>query len=274
MRAFTAFALLVTLTASANARCSCEQSPALEVFPDSSTPPAHHDQNGFVAGYRTLCVRVCDGYYFPISYATNRSHFKIDAAVCQSMYPPGEASLYVHRTTGEDATQAVSAFGGKPLASESFAFAYRSAYDKACAALLHSGSGALVSVNRPSAPANVTTVATMTPLSIPLIAKLARLRAIAASAVPANSDWDAKLGDLRAAVDRPVIGAGVRIVGPAYDASLVSTEGEPPKSAQPEVLALPTDNHPVAASILPNPFDFFVKRSAVVPPDTDAQPAN
>jgi hypothetical protein len=221
-------------------------------------------------------VRVCDGYYFPISYATNRSQFKIDAAVCQSTYPPGEASLYVHRTTGEDATQAVSAFGGKPLASESFAFAYRSAYDKACAALLRSGSGALVSVNRPSVPENVTTTATMTPLSLPQIAKLAKLRAIAASAVSASSDGDAKLGDAPAAVDRPVNAAGVRIVGPAYDAaSLASTEGEPPKSAQPEVPALPTDNHPVAASILPNPVDFFfVKRSAVVPPDPDAQPVN
>jgi hypothetical protein len=205
-------------------------------------------------------VRICDGYYFPISYATNRSHFKIDAAVCQSTYPPGEASLYVHRTAGEDATQAVAAFGGKPLAS----------------GLLHSGSGALVSVNRPSVPENVTTAATMTPLSLPQIAKLAKLRAIAASAVSASSDGDAKLGDVAAAVDRPVDGAGVRIVGPAYDdASLASTEGEPPKSAQPEVPALPTDNHPVAASILPNPLDFFfVKRSAVVPPDPDAQPVN
>jgi hypothetical protein len=223
-------------------------------------------------------VRVCDGYYFPISYATNRRHFNIDAAACQSMYPPGEASLYVHRTTGEDATQAVSAFGGKPLAGESFAFAYRSVYDKACAGLLRSGSGALVSVNRPSVPENVTTAtaATMTPLSLPQIAKLAKLRAIPASAVSASSDGDAKSGDVAAAVDGPVDGAGVRIVGPAYDeALLASTEGEPPKSAKPEVPELPTDNHPVAASILPNPLDFFFsKHRAVVSPDTDAQPAN
>ena len=128
MRALTAFALLVTLTAPASARCSCEQSPALGlVVPDSLPPPAHHYQNGprphqltggLAGAYRTLCVRVCDGYYFPISYATNRSHFNIDAAVCQSMYPPGEASLYVHRTTGEDARQAVSPETGEPLAEK------------------------------------------------------------------------------------------------------------------------------------------------------------
>jgi len=46
---------------------------------------------GLANTYRTLCVRSCDGYYFPISYATGRGRFKTDAAVCASMYPPGEA---------------------------------------------------------------------------------------------------------------------------------------------------------------------------------------
>src|SRR6516162_6835687 len=153
MRALTAFALLVTLTAPASARCSCEQSPSLDA-PDlsPSPPPAHHYQSGDASAYRTLCVRVCDGYYFPISYATDRSHFNIDAAVCQAMYPPGEASLYVHRTTGEDARQAVSPETGEPLAEESFAFAYRSIYDKSCAALFCSGSGPLISLSKPPVP--------------------------------------------------------------------------------------------------------------------------
>ena len=48
--------------------------------------------------YRTLCVRACDGYYFPISYSTPSSRFKIDASVCEALYPPGEAELFVHRT--------------------------------------------------------------------------------------------------------------------------------------------------------------------------------
>ena len=48
--------------------------------------------------YRTLCVRACDGFYFPISYSTPRSRFEIDASVCQALYPPVEATLYVHRT--------------------------------------------------------------------------------------------------------------------------------------------------------------------------------
>lgn len=34
--------------------------------------------------YRTMCVRLCDGAYFPISYATTRDRFAHDEAVCAS----------------------------------------------------------------------------------------------------------------------------------------------------------------------------------------------
>jgi len=40
---------------------------------------------GIVAGgYRTLCVRLSDGYYWPISYATSRGRFAKDTRVCNS----------------------------------------------------------------------------------------------------------------------------------------------------------------------------------------------
>lgn len=34
--------------------------------------------------YKTMCVRLCDGAYFPISFATTREHFARDEAVCAS----------------------------------------------------------------------------------------------------------------------------------------------------------------------------------------------
>jgi len=257
MRAFIAFALLVILTASASARCSCEQSPALEVVPDSLPPPVHHDQSGVASAYRTLCVRVCDGYYFPISYATNRSHFNIDAAVCQSMYPPGEASLYVHRTTGEDARQAVSPETGEPLAEESFAFAYRSIYDKSCAALFCSGSGPLISLSKPPVPESEANAAMVeSPVQVG----------------PGPEQVTASTADVHVKAD------GIRTVGPAYyyePSYLASTSGEPPKLTVPEVADPPvvsTEAPPVAASIIPNPLDFFRKRKPVPPPEPAAEP--
>jgi hypothetical protein len=87
--------------------------------------------------YRTLCVRSCDGYYFPISFATTKQRFKKDRAVCQSNYPPGQAELYVHRIPGEDVEKMVS-LAGAPYAKKPFAFAYRREYIPACAALLRS----------------------------------------------------------------------------------------------------------------------------------------
>ena len=38
--------------------------------------------------YKTLCVRICDGYYFPISNDTDRNRLSVDAGVCKSMYAP------------------------------------------------------------------------------------------------------------------------------------------------------------------------------------------
>ncbi len=62
--------------------------------------------------YRTLCVRTCDGYYFPVSYSTVPSKFADDERLCQRMCPATEAVLYTHRNPGEDVTRAVSATGG------------------------------------------------------------------------------------------------------------------------------------------------------------------
>ena len=62
------------------------------------TPPGDYPQIGG-SGYRTLCVRTCDGYYFPISYSTNASHFADDEATCQKQCPATEAILFSHRNS-------------------------------------------------------------------------------------------------------------------------------------------------------------------------------
>jgi hypothetical protein len=229
--------------------------------------------------YRTLCVRTCDGYYFPISYATIRSRFKTDAAVCESMYPPGEAALYVHHTTGEDATRAVSAVTGTPLAQESFAFAYRSSFDHACSALFRSGSGAQISVTKPPAPDSAVAASLVTPVALQRRGKQPKVPDAAATGeMPANLDPGVQSAEASDAVR--VTADGVRTVGPAYyygPSYLASTGGEPPKLAKPDVPDPPvmsTDTPPVAASILPNPLNFFRKHKSVPPPEPAPEPAN
>jgi hypothetical protein len=81
--------------------------------------------------YRTLCVRTCDGYYFPISYSALPSKFDEDSKACQAMCPASEAALYSHRNPGEDVAQAVS-IAGRPYTELPNAFAYRKTFNPSC----------------------------------------------------------------------------------------------------------------------------------------------
>jgi hypothetical protein len=74
--------------------------------------------------YHTVCVRACDGYYFPISYSTVPSRFSDDARSCQRLCPAAEAELYSFRNPGEDMEQAV-AISGQAYTALPNAFRYR-----------------------------------------------------------------------------------------------------------------------------------------------------
>ena len=68
--------------------------------------------DGLPAGtFQTVCVRTCDGYYFPISYSTVSSRFADDERSCQRLCPAAEVALYSYRNPGEGMEQAVSVSG-------------------------------------------------------------------------------------------------------------------------------------------------------------------
>lgn len=81
--------------------------------------------------FRTICVRSCDGYYFPISYATTPERFRDDEQACQRMCPAAEVSLYTYHNPGEEVAQAVS-LNGAPYTALPNAFSYRKALTPAC----------------------------------------------------------------------------------------------------------------------------------------------
>jgi hypothetical protein len=74
--------------------------------------------------YHTVCVRACDGFYFPISYSTVPSRFTDDAHACQRLCPAAEAELYSFHNPGEDMEQALS-ISGQPYTALPNAFRYR-----------------------------------------------------------------------------------------------------------------------------------------------------
>ena len=73
--------------------------------------------------YRTLCVRPCDGYYFPISQATGVMGLSADAERCTAACG-GEARLFYHPNPGGDVADMLD-FGGRSYASYPNAFKYR-----------------------------------------------------------------------------------------------------------------------------------------------------
>lgn len=97
----------------------------------SSGGGGYSTAEGASGTFRTICVRTCDGYYYPISYATSPARFRDDEQTCQRTCPAAQVSLYTYRNPGEDVAQAVS-LGGAPYSSLPTAFRYRQQYDKAC----------------------------------------------------------------------------------------------------------------------------------------------
>jgi hypothetical protein len=81
--------------------------------------------------YRTLCVRTCDGFYFPISYSTVPTKFADDERLCQQLCPAAGAILFSHRNPGEDVTRAVSS-SGRLYSELPTAFSYRKQFNPAC----------------------------------------------------------------------------------------------------------------------------------------------
>jgi hypothetical protein len=88
---------------------------------------------GFSPGgsYRTICVRSCDGFYYPISYATTPSRFGEDEQKCRQSCPAAEATLFAYPNPGGDVTQAMSV-SGQAYTSLPNAFRYRQMLDPNC----------------------------------------------------------------------------------------------------------------------------------------------
>src|SRR6202000_3207514 len=81
--------------------------------------------------YRTVCVRSCDGGYFPVSFATTPARFPDDEKTCKALCPATEASLYAYRNPGEDMNQAVS-ISGQPYSASPNAFKFRQEFNPTC----------------------------------------------------------------------------------------------------------------------------------------------
>jgi hypothetical protein len=90
---------------------------------DEERPPV-------VSTYRTVCVRLCDGYYFPISFAVTSDRLDRDRNVCASRCG-AQGRLFVHRSM-DTSTDDMVDLQGRPYRNLPTAFLYRTEYVPTC----------------------------------------------------------------------------------------------------------------------------------------------
>ena len=99
-----------------------------EIQPEEPQAPISRylDPNGT---YRSICVRLCDGFFYPISEHAYGGRLTQDATQCQSNCA-APAELYVYRP-GAGPEQAIS-LSGSAYTDLAVAFKYRKEYVKGC----------------------------------------------------------------------------------------------------------------------------------------------
>jgi hypothetical protein len=82
------------------------------------------------AGGKAVCVRSCDGAFFPVSYAASSNRLDSLAEMCRALCPNTEVTLYTYPVTGE-IEQAVSINGARYMDSPT-ALRFRKVFDPSC----------------------------------------------------------------------------------------------------------------------------------------------
>jgi hypothetical protein len=102
---------------------SQEEEPALPETPIYRSI----DPNG---RYRSVCVRLCDGFFYPISFSTYAANLAQEAERCQSSCA-APAELYVYRNPGQEIEQAIS-LNGAAYMDLPVALKFRKTYVNGC----------------------------------------------------------------------------------------------------------------------------------------------
>lgn len=81
--------------------------------------------------YRTVCVRKCDGFFWPVSFSTIPGNFSADEAACRSSCPGMDVGLYTYRRPGGSLEEAVTP-QGEPYGRLENAYLFRSKFVEDC----------------------------------------------------------------------------------------------------------------------------------------------
>jgi len=77
------------------------------------------------AGLQTVCVRTCDGGFFPMTTNATPLNFQQDASACARMCPDVTTELYYRYLPYQESSEMVSAATGQRYSGMPYAFAFR-----------------------------------------------------------------------------------------------------------------------------------------------------
>ncbi len=114
-----------------------DQSPDVQTVPLVPDPNANPDQQPLDgegkearAGSKAVCVRSCDGSFFPVSYSAGGSRLDDLQDMCRALCPNADVSLYTYSPSADIET-AVSITGARYMDSPT-ALKYRKSLDNTC----------------------------------------------------------------------------------------------------------------------------------------------
>lgn len=89
------------------------------------TPLNNADMGQLRGEFRTMCVRTCDGYFFPMSNAASLGDFERDQKNCESSCPGTEMQVFYTRGTNGDSASMTSSVTGRPYIELPTAYLYK-----------------------------------------------------------------------------------------------------------------------------------------------------
>ncbi len=119
--------------------------PAPSSWGQPQTQPAPRSSPRTQSGYRTVCVRLCDGYFFPISFGTSEGSLGRDQTTCSNSC--AGARLFYGKASNDDPDDMID-LNGQRYSKLPNANLFRTQYSESCKCKPHSWEQAAIDRHR------------------------------------------------------------------------------------------------------------------------------
>ncbi len=111
---------------------SRNSNPFSSLWQDEEGGAAGRNQFNYGATFRTVCVRLCDGAFFPVSFSTLPNHFDRDQDACQQKCAAPAELYYYNQDPKAGIDQAISHKTRQPYTTLRTAFRFRKEFVNGC----------------------------------------------------------------------------------------------------------------------------------------------